>query len=394
MTTQVYIIGGGAAGLMAAIHAARAGAKVTVLEHGQQPGRKLLATGNGKCNLSNCNIRREFYHCRDLDFLDSVLGGFSLENTLDFFTSIGVYTRNRDGLIYPYSQQASAVLQLMLIETQHLGIKYKTQSEILGLEFTGKDWLIHTPGWDYRGDSVIVATGSPASNIPGADTSGYELAQNLGHKIIQPLPALVPLICTGVSTKTWAGVRMEGVIKGFSSGKMLAQAEGELQFTDYGVSGIPVFQISSSVVRELHKGNAVNLELDLLPKFTSKQLKDMLQQDREKFPHKTQRELLLGLIPEKMAQTLEGNDPVRMLKNLSLKVTGSREFAYAQVCSGGVDVEELNRGTLESKLYPRLYFAGEIIDVDGLCGGYNLQWAWSSGAIAGKMAAGEKNDKN
>lgn len=390
MEQRITVIGGGAAGLMAAIQAARRGAKVTILERGKKNGRKLLATGNGRCNFTNLHMDADCYHSQDKEFIHHVLQRFTVKDTLDFFTEIGLYPRNRDGYLYPYSDQAASVLEILMMEAAFHKVKIKTNCIVEHLEYSDI-WKIHTEGWTYEADRVILACGSFASNIAEADGSGYKLAEELGYDLIEPLPALVPLICSGIPSlfQKWSGVRMEGRVTLFIDGRAVDNNKGELQMTDYGISGIPVFQVSGAAVRALHDQKNVELELDLMPGMSQEQLGELLEKRGADCPYKNGRQLLIGLLPEKMADALGAEDISRKLKHLRLKVSGSKPAEFAQVCSGGVALRQLNPETMESRIHPGLYFAGEILDADGICGGYNLQWAWSSGALAGIHAAGE-----
>ncbi|HIX58638.1 MAG TPA: NAD(P)/FAD-dependent oxidoreductase [Candidatus Blautia gallistercoris] len=386
---EVLVIGGGASGLMAAITAARMGARVTVLEHNPAVGKKILATGNGRCNLTNVEERRDAYRCSDPAFPGAVLRQAAVSDTIRFFMELGIYTRNRDGWLYPYSNQAGSVVDVLLMEAAYRKVKIKTNAHIQLLAREAGRWTAVTEGWSYKGDAVILACGSRASQVPGADGSGYTLANALGHSIVKPLPALVPLVCRGADFAKWAGIRTEGVVRLLIQGAPVKEERGELQLTNYGISGIPVFQLSRYAARALEEGCRVSLEIDFLPDFEKDQLKTFLQNRQERTPYKNQKELLIGLFPDKLIpELLKQPHIIRGIKQFPLEVVRPQSFAHAQVCSGGIDVSQVCPDTLESRLHKGLYFAGEILDVDGACGGYNLQWAWSSGMVAGRHAAG------
>ncbi|MGI6070623.1 MAG: NAD(P)/FAD-dependent oxidoreductase [Blautia sp.] len=387
---EILVIGGGASGLMAAIMAAREGAKVTLLEHNPAVGRKILATGNGKCNLTNVITRPDAYRSSDPDFIPGILEQFPVSKTIQFFSELGIYTKNRDGYLYPYSGQASSVTEVLRMEAEHLKVKIKTNAHIQFLSKEGDKWNAVAEGWSYKGDCVILACGSKASEIAGADGSGYELAGALGHSLIKPLPALVSLICKGAEFSKWAGVRIEGIVRLCVEGEALKAERGELQLTNYGISGIPVFQISRYAARALDEGCRVSLKLDFFPDFDEEALEAFLRKRRENTPYKSSRDLLIGLFPDKLIpQLLKKENLVQAIKEYPLQVVRTQSFEHAQVCSGGVDTHWVDPVTLESKLHKGLFFAGELLDVDGACGGYNLQWAWSSGAAAGIHAAKE-----
>lgn len=383
---KVLIIGGGAAGMAAGIAAAGEGAEVTILEHGQVPGKKLLATGNGKCNLTNLNRRPDAYRGTDPEFVQPVLAQCPVPETIRFFSDLGLYTKNRNGYLYPNSEQAAGVRELLLKELEHRKVKIKTNEEITSIL---PGWQVSTKTWNYEGDAVIVCTGSCASSIEGADSSGYGLLQSLGHTLVKPLPALVPLVCRNTGFSKWAGVRIDGTVTLCLDQTPCKTEAGELQLTDYGVSGIPVFQLSRYAVRALEENCPVTLHLDFMPMFQEQELEAFFESRRRAFPYKNNRELLTTVFPEKLIPVLLKGDLIRNCKSYDLTVTGSRPFAYAQTVSGGVSTGEVFPQNLESRLHRGLYFAGEVLDVDGACGGYNLQWAWSSGIIAGRNAAKE-----
>lgn len=385
---RVVIIGAGASGLMAAISAAQGGAAVTLLEQNEKPGKKICATGNGKCNFTNLQKQKDAYRSENPGFEKEVLNQFSVEDTVKFFTELGLYPVNKNnGYLYPHSGQASSVTEVLCMKARSLGVKLKTNECVERISRENHVWKIHTKGWTYEGDALILCNGSRASAISGSEGSGYKLAADLGHLIIEPLPALTALKCKNTGFSGWAGVRTEGKISLYADGKMIAEETGELQLTDYGVSGIPVFQISRYGIRAFCEGRKTELRLNFLPEFSKEQLHDFLEQRREASPYKGKKEFLTGLFPDKLAKVLLAyRDLEEGIHCYPLKVTGYPPFEQAQVCSGGVDTRQVDEKTLESKLVPGLFFAGELLDIDGKCGGYNLQWAWSSGYIAGKNA--------
>lgn len=411
---RVLVIGGGASGLMAAIAAARNGAKVTVLEKNKQVGKKIRITGNGRCNLTNTDQGLQHYHSSAPFFAAEVLEQVSMQDIVQILTEIGIFTKNRNGYLYPYSDQASAVAEVLRMEAEHLGVKLAMNTEAKGIRQTKEGFLIETEGWSYPADAVILAAGSKAAPDTGSDGSGYRLAKQLGLQMQKPLPALVKLSCRESFFEKLAGVRMDAQVEIFSEGESLASNVGEVQFTRTGLSGIPVFQISRYAVQALNAGKKVTAALNLMPLFDEASFFAFLKNRIEKNSHKTGEQLLTGLLPEKMAVCVlersglkkgtktAGDWTEREIRRLTgrilrfdAEITGSGDFKEAQVCSGGVDVREIDPDTMEARKVSGLYLAGELLDVDGDCGGYNLQWAFSSGYLAGQNAAkaGEEKKK-
>lgn len=405
MKKKVGIIGGGAAGMFAAITAARQGAEVTVLEGGDRVGKKILSTGNGKCNLGNLYLNRECYYSNDLSFVERAIERFDVMDTLSFFRGIGLLMKDKNGYLYPSCEQAAVVLDVLRYEMKALQIKLNENRKVTALHKKKDKWMVETESECFTFDSIVIACGGKAAPKTGSDGSGFKLAKKLGHKVTRVVPALVQLTCKEDYLKSVAGVRADAEISVISDGECVAKERGELQLTDYGVSGIPVFQISRIVNYLLEDKKTVKLSINLLPDYSEEefaqlcQIRSLLQEGR------TTEEFLTGLLHKKlillfMKQAgLKGDLPVsqaeeaklknlyKMCQNWVLHVTGSKSFDNAQVSAGGVELSQVT-DNMESCLAKDLYFAGEILDVDGKCGGYNLQWAWSSGYLAGMAAAG------
>lgn len=388
---QVIVVGGGAAGLIAAITAAQNGAVVTVLEQNENPGRKICVTGNGRCNLTNKDMRPECFRGQHPEFAAGILRQFPLEETLAFFENLGVAFTDRKGWIYPRSNQAKCIPELLLLKARSLKVKIKTRETVKAVFYEEGRWKAETSGWTYEGDRVILANGSKASQVPGADGSGYEIAAALGHRIVKPLPALTGLRCRGNAFSAWAGVRTDAKVTLLLDGKSFAEESGEVQLTDYGISGIPIFQLSRYAIRALEEGRKVSVMVNFLPEYTKESLREQLEKRRTICPYQSEAEILLGLLPDKLIKMFRKQkaDLCQTITEYMLEVKGSSDFEQAQICSGGVDTTQIHPDTLESMLYPGLFFAGELLDIDGPCGGYNLQWAWSSGAVAGYHSAKE-----
>ena len=390
---KVVIIGGGASGMMAAIQAARTGAAVTLLEHNEKPGKKILATGNGRCNLTNLVQEPSRYRSSQPDFPWKIITQYPLEDTLAFFSELGIYTKDRNGWVYPYSDQAAGVAQVLELEARHQKVKIKTTEEVTDILREDGQYLVKTATWQYPCDSVIISCGSSASNVEGSSTTGYELAEKLGHMVVKPLPSLCGIRGKDNYYAKWAGSRMDGRITLEIDGETVGEEQGEILFTEYGISGIGVFQLSRYAVRGTDEGKIATYHLDLMPQLTKEELVKLLLDRQQAGSYKNPQELLIGLLPRKMIdvlvkKTYEPEKIAERLKDWQVPVKGAYALQQAQICSGGVDPRELTE-QLESWLHPSIYFTGEVIDVDGPCGGYNLQWAWSSGAVAGRAAAEE-----
>lgn len=427
MKRRVIIIGGGASGLTAGIGAAMEGAQVTILEHMDRVGKKILSTGNGRCNMTNLSVREEHYRCSQRQFPMKVLDRFSVWDTLTFFDEIGIITKSKNGYIYPNSEQASAVLDTLRLEAEHQGVSIVTECHVKSILAEGLSrrkggrepavspagkkigFQVLTDKGAFSCDRLILATGSKAAPATGSDGSGYELAKSLGHRVITPLPALVQLRCQGGFLKQLAGIRCEAVVKLKSEGKILAADKGELQLTDYGVSGIPTFQISRYASVALNQGRKVSVVLDFLPAKSMEEMHRFISQRAKAMAYRRAGDFLTGVLNKKLAAVLlkqsristeelvggieEGRfrQLIRNIKQFEMEVTATNSFEQAQVCCGGVDTREVKPETMESRVVPGLYLAGELLDVDGICGGYNLQWAWSTGILAGRCAGGWKN---
>lgn len=418
---KVIVIGGGASGLVAAVSAAQKGADVTILEHKDRVGKKILMTGNGKCNLTNVSDFHGKYFSSDEKSLEKIynaLDYFGSDKTIDFFENIGLYTKEkRDGGIYPLSEQASCVLDVLRTECRHNNVNILTDCEIVGIETSKEGITVRFDQCVYEEkatsknkrvvrqlvkqekrvlvfDKLILATGGKAASVSGSDGSGYKIARDFGHNIIEPLPALVQLKCDGDFFKSIAGVRVQANLELFVDGKFETQEQGELQVTDYGISGIPVFQFSRIVSKAIFEGKNCKVKINFIPEMQK-------IPDLNKFKYKTVDEFLSGFVNKKISNlicrrndislnsTIEmvGKDKVtkciNQLKEFIVLVTETNSFDNAQVCSGGVPLLEVS-DSFESLKTPNIYIVGELLDCDAICGGYNLQWAWSTGIIAGR----------
>lgn len=398
---KIGIIGGGAAGMMSAITAARNGHSVTIIEHNQKLGKKILATGNGKCNFTNQDMSLYHFGASDenIDFIKHVYNKFDRDSVISFFDEIGIAPYEKNGYFYPRSEQASSVAEALYAELLSQFVNIVTECNIKEV-YKDSKFVITTDKGNFKFDKLIIATGSMASPKTGSDGSGYKIAKSFGHKLIKPLAALCGLKCEGKFFKGVAGVRCRAMVSLYVDDEFVRAEEGELQLTDYGVSGIPVFQISADAVRSLDEGCDVSVEIDFYKESRDiSDTEDMIRYRIKCNPEKTADEFLNGVFNKKLIKMLvlqcgidsdikcsELSDEdieclSELIKGFNVKVLAPNAD-NAQICSGGVDCNEL-KDSLESKICSGLYFAGEIIDVNGDCGGYNLQWAWSSGYVAG-----------
>lgn len=418
---DLIIVGGGAAGLMAAITAAKKSKKVLILEHQSCLGRKILSTGNGRCNFTNHKQGIRYYLCDDPAFVISIIRQFSAEDTVSFFRELGIRERKRDGYYYPRTNQAATVLNGLLYALKLYGVEVALECELSEIEKGPEGFLCKTNQRLYRGTACLIATGGCAAPKLGSDGSGYALATQFGHHIKQPLPSLTALETTAVWKKETSGVRCEACLSLWKNGQFISKDTGELQMTEYGLSGIPIFQISHHAIHALEEGSRAEILINFLPEFSESEIITMISpilcgytELLKKSDHHRKPQAILALalvktlghfVHHKLASMLvrqikfSKSDPERVMRGevsecvtsllpylteFKVEISGYKGFDFAQVTSGGVDISELYPKTMESKLVSGLYFAGEIVDVDGLCGGYNLQWAWSSGYVVGK----------
>ncbi len=404
---KIGIIGAGAAGLMAAVTAAALGANVTLFERNDKAGKKLLVTGNGKCNFTNLLMNADCYNDASKDFVSKALDIFNEKDTITFFEKAGMLSKDKNGYVYPYSEQAQAVQDIFLMECRKYNVKLEKGVKIEKIKEKSKGFTLEFNGKKEYFDKIILACGGMASAKSGSDGNGYALAESFGHKIIKPVPSLAQLKCSDKYFKELAGVRCECKISFVINDKIAGVEEGEVQFADYGLSGIPVFQYSGKVARALSEGKRCRAIVDFLPAVSKEELIKSLNNRRKYSGDKTIMEFMIGffnwninkviikragLTAGKPAASLTNADINKLaeyIKNFDATITDTNGFDRAQVTSGGVRLSEINACTMESKLKEGLYLAGEIMDVDGRCGGYNLQWAWTSGYIAGRAAAND-----
>ena len=396
MSCDVLIIGAGAAGCMAAISAAREGAAVTLLDANEQAAKKLLATGNGRCNLTNRDQALSHYRSDDPDRVEAVFSAISAGDTLDFFRGLGLLVRERDGWVYPASMQAASVRKLLLNELRRLGVKEKYKETVRSVESVEGGYLAKTDSWSYEAKSLVICCGSPASDIAGASDAALRFAKDLSVPAKPFTPALVPLVTGDAATAKLAGLRAQAKVTLVIDKKPVRSEEGEVQFTANHISGIPVLQCSAAAAEALAASKKAELRLDFLPDFSEEELAGHLQHLLDAGTTKS-RDLLAGILPDKLQSLflpeIESDLSadalpalIRQIKDHAFPVRASAPVSEAQICGGGILLASLT-DELEDPAHPGLFFAGECVNLAGDCGGYNLQWAWSSGRLAGIQAA-------
>ena len=400
----VGIIGAGASGMAAALAAAQnPNVQVVLLERQARVGRKLQATGNGRCNLSNLNALEGGYHGQEADFAKPALEAMPPEKTLSWFASLGLVTvAEPSGKVYPYSDQANSVVDVLRLALCKENITLRTGVEIQKIRKDGDGFRVESAEESFRFDKLIIACGGLAGSKLGGSMSGYKLLGKLGHKATKLRPALVQLKSSWHGCVALKGVRANCHVQILRDGELFAWSSGELQFTEHGLSGPVIFEISRDVCAAPGKWTAL---LDFLPQWSREDLLSALQKRRE--TTLTTDDLLTGILHNRLGRVITKFADIRPgipvseltddqlaavcdgVKNFEAELTEPLGMDAAQVTAGGVLTKDFDPNTMESKLVPGLYACGEVLDIDGDCGGYNLQWAWSSGCCAGRAAGKE-----
>lgn len=408
---DLIIVGGGASGLMSAILAKDLGLDVAIIEGTDRVGKKILTTGNGRCNISNSSICYPFknYHSSNDGFFIDALNSFSIEDTRNFFLSIGLpIIELENKKLYPQSLQASSVVDILRLALEDRNIPLYTNCKVKTIH-KKKTFKLSTSNDEFNEFScakLLLCCGGKSAVKTGSDGSGFKLSENLGHSITPTMPGIVQLKLDYPRLKGLSGIKFDGKVSLISNNKIIREEFGEILFTDYGISGPPILQISSTVSRYLKKHHDVWIKLDMMPEKSLDDVSNFIYGHLAMFSHRSISDALIGVINKKLIPILlkdigihdihipccdldwnYQNTLIERLKNWSFKCTGTKEFQNAQVTVGGVNTKEVNPKTLESKLIKDLYFAGEILDVDGDCGGFNLQWAWSSAFLVSNSIA-------
>jgi len=396
----MIIIGAGAAGLCAAITAARAGQRVILLEQNNKVGKKILVSGNGKCNIDNRFIDIKRFHSQDPNFIEEVLEGYGFKNVEKFFTSIGLeLIEGKEGKIFPMSLQASSVVELLEYEAKRAGVEIVCDCAVRSIDKRGNTFTLETSQGTKTCEQVLLANGSPAAPQLGGSDSGYAFASKLGHTLIPRHPSLVQLCSEETWVKACAGVKVAGLAKLYANGEYITEKKGDLLFTNYGISGLAILDLSREVSTRLANFDYCELNLDLMPDYSKEKLTNLLLGRIQSGNIKPITLWLQGIINKKLIHIIleqskckakiesdlnrkEINKIVHSIKNLKLSINDTKGFQGAEVSTGGIDTTEVNPQTMESKLVKNLFFAGEILDVDGDRGGFNFHFAWVTGMRA------------
>lgn len=409
---KIIVIGGGAAGMMAAIEAARNGAEVTLYEKNEKLGKKLFITGKGRCNLTNACDMEDLQKSvmKNHKFLYSAFQNFNNWETIGFFEELGMATKiERGNRVFPASDHSSDVIKVLEQELKHQGVAVCLKEKVKNIT-EQQDMVTGVQlenGKKVRADAVIVATGGLSYQLTGSTGDGFRFAKTLGHKVTELSPALVPMTVSEEWVPRLQGLSLRNVRVTISSkSKVLYEEFGEMLFTHYGVSGPLILSASSAVLEELKKEN-LTLKIDLKPALSPEQLDDRILRDFEQDKNKQFKNVLGNLLPSKMIPVIielsgilpekkvneinkkERRKLLETMKGLTMTLTGVRGYQEAIITRGGVDVKEINPATMESKKKKNLYFAGEVLDVDAVTGGFNLQIAWSTAMAAARAASGE-----
>jgi len=419
-TIDVAIIGGGASGMVAALEAKRvlleqnnSSASVVIFERNDRMGKKLLTTGNGRCNLSNLDCSIDHFHGNDAQSIAPVLAIFTPHKVRALFEEIGlVCTVDEENRIYPASLHASSVLDTLRLALDEAAVTVNTGTKVSSVTHSGNVFELRTSdGALFTARTVIVATGGACAPGTGSDGNGYALLRSFSHTLIPPIPSIVQLTTDISFVKPLSGNKIRGTATLRSGGQPVRTESGEILFTDYGLSGPPILQLSGYVSRALHsaKGStppALQVEIDFLPNYTYDSLLQLFEHRRNAYAARCLEEFLTGIFHRRLAYgilkvaigmslslsvselTFDNCAAIaRTCKECRINVTGTQSFAHAQTTAGGIPVSEFDLATMQSRLCKGLFASGEVLDIDGDCGGYNLHWAWASGCIAGAAAA-------
>lgn len=404
---KIGIIGAGASGLIAALEASDGKAEVTLFERKEKIGQKLLVTGNGRCNFTNLNLSSGFYYTDNPDFIDNVYEIFGNKELISYMMSLGLLVKDKNGYCYPASEQAAGVLDVFRAAIDEKRISVCCDSNVISVKNDYEGFSVSLEnGKKYHFDKVILASGGKSGLKKNDYANGYDMAKELGHTVTRLYPALTQVKCLGINFKAISGVRSDASIEVFDGNQSIMTQSGEVLFTDYGMSGIVTFQISHLIAELLDNGKKVCCRLDFLPGMTLDELQSFFDSKCLIHPEYTVEEMFSGFINKKLCfeiVKMNGLDLSKdavsypkeklsevlfTMKNTIVSCQGVNGFEHSQVTGGGIPLSEVD-SNFQSRIHKGLFITGELLNVDGLCGGYNLQWAFSSGAIAGRNAASD-----
>ncbi len=403
---NIAVIGGGASGLMAALFAARNGANVIIYEHNNAVGKKILASGNGRCNIINTTATPDDYAGQNPSFAAYALKQMNFHYFQSFCRSIGlILDIKEDGRCYPLSNEAKSVQQALMNAVLQAGVKLLTECKVTSITKKGEYFNVTSNHETLRYDKVLIATGSEAAPQLGASADGYIFAAHFGHVTLPTYPSLVQLHLNSKHPPKMAGVKITGEVSLLIDGKTIQTLSGDMLFANYGISGLAILDISEKASHALLKKQRVAISLNLLPRYDRQSLENTLKELFNSIPAYSLESALSGILPAKIVTSLlteASLDPSLLVSTLGTKeikklvhlisewkfeVNGTHGFKHAEVSGGGIDTGQINPKTMESTLISGLYFAGEVIDIVGKRGGYNFHFAWASGMIAGREMA-------
>ncbi|MDO5028735.1 MAG: aminoacetone oxidase family FAD-binding enzyme [Bacillota bacterium] len=403
---RIGIIGGGPAGMLLSllIKRQRPDFQVSLYERNERVGKKLLATGNGRCNYTNLSLKAENFHSSNKDFPMKVIENFNNQDAIDLLKTLGIYPiAENDGRVFPLSLQGSSVLDFLRLAMERYKVDLVLEEKIDRVEKTSQGFILKGKK-SYKADKVVVATGGMALPSSGSDGIGYRIAKDFGHNVIEPGPTIVQLESDYSRIKALKGVRIKTWASLYVDGKILDQKYDDVLFTDYGLSGPAIMDLSRKSIAALKKNKKVQIGVNLIG-LEKKEIRQMIQERAKNLQGISFENFLLGIVNKKLIVSIDKrytsiynrdtkievcDDPkfidelTEILADFKLNISGYKGFAFAQATTGGVDTQEINHESMESLKVPGLYFIGEVVDVDGDCGGYNLQWTWSSAYIAFK----------
>lgn len=399
--TKILIIGAGASGLIASIYAKDENNEVILLERNPEPAKKILVTGNGRCNYYNEDQNITHYNSNNNELISEIITEENKKEILEFFNKIGIIPKIKNGYYYPYSNQAVSIKNALINEAKRKNVNIVPNTYVENIENHNEQYKVLTNNIEYIVDKIIIATGSASAPKTGSDGNGYELIKKLNHSLIKPLPALTALKGNERYFKQWSGIRSDVKIKLYNKNTLIKEDEGEIQLTDYGISGICTFNLSRHANKLISENEKPYVIINFLPLLENNEL-NFLEERNKLMNNRTVDELLDGILNYKLTHLIlkllninkdtkyseltqeQKQILIEKITKFKLEITDSNPFDASQVCRGGVPLTEINIYTMESKLNTNIFIVGELLDVDGECGGYNLTFAWITGMLAGK----------